>query len=1064
MFPPSHSKSDRSPILRNINTRNCFILFITVILLVLAIPSASAQGAEYMNEPEWNSEGKEYLISNLTELNWIRNAPKEDYRLIDDINATETRNWNNGKGWKPVGEENYEFYGSFDGQNHRVINLTMNRPDEEYVSMFGITGSDAVIEKLKILNFSLDGGDNSGSLVGQNHGKVKNVKAIGTARFNEGNSGGLIGSNTKGEVLDSHTIIDIEGESEYDELTRIGGLIGYLRDGSIKNSSSDGSIDVKGSLVGGLVGYSFSSPSIVNSNSSASIYAVQNVGGLVGYNDHGDIRKSYSSGEVSGDKEIGGLVGNNNEIIKNSYSSSNVEGNRSVGGLVGYNNDEGDIENSYSVGEVTGDQYAGGLVGWDVGTVEESFWNTESSGLDTSDAGKGKNTGEMNSLWAFTESTNFSSDNTEIKFNEKGEKRNVTLNSNEYTIEYLNSQVNDPRIPEIEGTFLIEGKEYRLNLSETIILEPAQLPISIGGYSGTYSTSDDGNAELDSITLDFHLDPNWDIAEVDTTQDINQSYTWNIVDGESYPFLSWEGSAGDAAPDRHNLTVKVEDNEGKALENASVKIDSYDEETDEGGEAFFEDLIESDYTAIVDKEGYHENSVQFSLDRSDQNGTAVLEQLSSEFSITNINLSSDNVDKGETVEANITVNNTGLEKGRRDVSLRVGEQLIGTKETDLESETSEKLSFDFSVDEEGEFDVTAEIFEDSRSKDMLVGPKKYDLELGSTPVEAGSLTPETGIYTYEEGEAVTVDATAKPGWKFKEWNGLDKETNEVTLTMNEDKSIEALFEEDIDVSIEEVSVPQTVDGEIDFNYQIANQQEEITDTFTVRLNGREVSKTEKTVSQGENLNEDGPTVNPLAGDGSENAKLEIEYAGVKDSRSFRIASVQREFVEEWNYFSLPIATSQTMNVEEIFDQDEINTIWTYENGWKNYYPEAPDNQFDTIRGGQGYIVEAEEDFSITPIVETNLSMVESNDPVKPAQNNLDAGWNLIGSYWTTGIEASDTGAYSSLPDDHVTSTLHTDNDGSLSLEELGDENIEPGKAYWISSKDKGSYTKSRRAE
>ncbi|EHK02057.1 chaperone protein DnaJ, partial [Candidatus Haloredivivus sp. G17] len=302
------------------------------------------------------------------------------------------------------------------------------------------------------------------------------------------------------------------------------------------------------------------------------------------------------------------------------------------------------------------------------------------------------------------------------------------------------------------------------------------------------------------------------------------------------------------------------------------------------------------------------------------------------------------------------------------------------------------------------------------------------------------------------------------GWKFKEWNGLDKETDEVTLTMNEDKSIEALFEEDVDVSIEDVSVPQTVDGDIDFNYQIANQQEEITDNFTVRLNGREVSRTEKTVSKGETINEDGPTVTPLAGDGSESAKLEIEYAGVKDSRSFRIASVQKEFVEGWNYFSLPIATSQTMNIEEIFDQDEINTIWTYENSWKNYYPGAPDNQFDTIRGGQGYIVEAEEDFSITPIVETNLSAVESDDPVKPAQNNLDAGWNLIGSYWTTGIEASDTGAYSSLPEDHITSTLYTDNDGSLSLQELGNKDMEPSEAYWISSKEEAAYTKSQEAE
>ncbi|EHK02656.1 GLUG domain-containing protein, partial [Candidatus Haloredivivus sp. G17] len=883
-------------------------LILVLGLILFSNMALGADSGENMTQPDWSEEHDAYLISNLTELNWIRNAPKEDYRLIDDINATETKNWNNGEGWKPVGEENYEFYGELHGRKHSIFNLHIDRSSESYVGLVGIAGSDAIIRDLNLDNATVVAKDISGGLVGKNDGYIDNVDIdIYSETHSNNGAGGVVGQND-GVINNVNSVVTIQGKGYYPE--EVGAVVGKNL-GLVANTSASGNITSVGSKVGGIAGQSYNF--IRKSNSSVNLRGQSEVGGLVGRND-GNLESSYSTGNVTGDEEVGGLVGLNdeNEGIANSYSTSKVTGNRSVGGLVGYNN--GRITESYSAGNVTGDTYEGGLIGWNVGTVESSFWNTQTSGSIDSDGGKGLNVSQMQSRDTFT------SDIALLRL-ETNQLKEENLTGDNNTLEAV--KVYDKE----SATFDINGEYYSGEINDEFEL----------GNNYTAELIDIQNYEDDNGLIEFKIakEGSWLIYDSNGYQDIKQSFTWNIVDGESYPFLSWEGSAGETTPDRHNLTVKVEDNEGNALGNASVKIDSYDKETDEGGEAFFEDLIESDYTAIVDKEGYHENSVQFSLEQNNQNETVVLEELNSEFNITNINLSSDNADKGETVEANITVNNTGLDNGRRDVSLSVGEQLIGTKETDLKSETSEKLRFDFSVDEEGEFDVTAEIFEDSKSEGLLVGPKKYDLELSSTPVEAGSLSPEIGTYTYEEGEAVTVDATAKPGWKFKEWNGLDKETDEVTLTMNEDKSIEALFEEDVDVSIEDVSVPQTVDGDIDFNYQIANQQEEITDNFTVRLNGREVSRTEKTVSKGETINEDGPTVTPLAGDGSESAKLEIEYAGVKDSRSFRIASVQKEFVEGWNYFSLPIATSQTMNIEEIFDQDEINTIWTYENSWKN---------------------------------------------------------------------------------------------------------------------------------
>jgi hypothetical protein len=107
---------------------------------------------------------------------------------------------------------------------------------------------------------------------------------------------------------------------------------------------------------------------------------------------------------VTGNDNIGGLVGENvgGGAVGNSYSTCSVTGNLYVGGLVGQH--WGTVTNSYSTGNVTGDEDVGGLVGWKFGisTVSNSFWDTETSGQDTSDGGTGKTTAEMQEITTFS--------------------------------------------------------------------------------------------------------------------------------------------------------------------------------------------------------------------------------------------------------------------------------------------------------------------------------------------------------------------------------------------------------------------------------------------------------------------------------------------------------------------------------------------------------------------------------------------------------------------------------------------------------------------------------------
>ncbi len=176
-------------------------------------------------------------------------------------------------------------------------------------------------------------------------------------------------------------------------------------------------IDRSGTRQIGLFGYTGSGAEITNVGLlSVNIIGNFEVGGLVGLNRDGTITYSYAMGSVSGDNDVGGLVGENYGVIANSYAMVSVSGNgSSLGGLVGWNrggtitnsyamvsvlgngnagglvgtNILSIITNSYATSFVSGDYNVGGLVGINNGSITNSYWDINTSGIETSDDGEG---------------------------------------------------------------------------------------------------------------------------------------------------------------------------------------------------------------------------------------------------------------------------------------------------------------------------------------------------------------------------------------------------------------------------------------------------------------------------------------------------------------------------------------------------------------------------------------------------------------------------------------------------------------------------------------------------
>jgi hypothetical protein len=156
--------------------------------------------------------------------------------------------------------------------------------------------------------------------------------------------------------------------------------------------------------VGGLVGNTWQSM-LSNSYSAGTVSGNWMVGGLVGYGAGWGIISCYSTANVSGGSCVGGFMGQMvGGSVSNCYATGTVTGGTNVGGLVGhvaFGGDDGYVSNSYSTGSVSGSSNVGGLIGSNEWHVNNCFWDTETSGQSTSAAGTGKTTAEMKDITTF---------------------------------------------------------------------------------------------------------------------------------------------------------------------------------------------------------------------------------------------------------------------------------------------------------------------------------------------------------------------------------------------------------------------------------------------------------------------------------------------------------------------------------------------------------------------------------------------------------------------------------------------------------------------------------------
>ena len=182
----------------------------------------------------------------------------------------------------------------------------------------------------------------------------------------------------------------------------VGGLVGYNDWGTLTSCYATGQV-TGDRCVGGLLGQTDRRSTLTSCYATGHVTGDVFVGGLLGRNDYGTLTSCYATGDVTGDRYVGGLVGENWGTLISCYATGQVTGEwGDVGGLVGYNYG-GTLTSCYAAGDVTGtSDYVGGLVGENAyGLITACFWDRETSGQFTSDGGEGKTTAQMHDINTF---------------------------------------------------------------------------------------------------------------------------------------------------------------------------------------------------------------------------------------------------------------------------------------------------------------------------------------------------------------------------------------------------------------------------------------------------------------------------------------------------------------------------------------------------------------------------------------------------------------------------------------------------------------------------------------
>ena len=287
------------------------------------------------------SVGNPYKISTAAELAWFRNQVNSgnttisakltaDIDLVEFCHAADDTKNTDELSWTPIGNSNYQYFGTFDGNGKTISNLYINAISENIgitceAGFFGYADAGGNIKNITFDNAKVKSSNDdycTGILVGVAGSCIENIKTLVNCSVEGKNYVGGIAGRANGDIGNCENHAMVKGADF------VGGIVGnyVFSDKSITSCANYGVITGTGESVGGIAGY-FNSGTIQNCANYGDITGTFYVGNLIGRADECNLNNVLGTGNVTATSRnpAGLLVGN----IENSSSTAS--------GILAYN-------------------------------------------------------------------------------------------------------------------------------------------------------------------------------------------------------------------------------------------------------------------------------------------------------------------------------------------------------------------------------------------------------------------------------------------------------------------------------------------------------------------------------------------------------------------------------------------------------------------------------------------------------------------------------------------------------------------------------------------------------
>ena len=312
------------------NKRQRNMLF-TMLMLVMALLIPQWGWAQEIRKPSVGdgSTGNPYEISTAAELAWFRTYVNEGNlsvcaKLTDNIDlkdfchAADASN-NIEKSWEPIGSydsyPNKAYKGVFDGNGHTISNLYI-KVQREGVGFFGCASGS--IKNITFDNAQVENtGNNSnysmtGIVVGAGFATLQNLKTLNNCSVKSGakSLGGIAGNAKNCSNLENNaTVIGVY---------EVGGIVGVVNSNATLSSCVNNGMvtENRSGRCGGIVG-SLYKYTIEDCANYGNVTGTKEIGGIVGYAyGNSTIKRTLSSGDITSQESSAGIIVGNAASIK----------------------------------------------------------------------------------------------------------------------------------------------------------------------------------------------------------------------------------------------------------------------------------------------------------------------------------------------------------------------------------------------------------------------------------------------------------------------------------------------------------------------------------------------------------------------------------------------------------------------------------------------------------------------------------------------------------------------------------------------------------------------------